>query len=88
MDHGVHLRKSDFAKLGYTRNCLKCTALRAGSKSHGTVAHTPECRARMTREIQSNGSDLQRARLEEAERRVNERIATEIEEQCGAEDER
>ena len=20
--HGVHLRKSDFTKLGYTRNCL------------------------------------------------------------------
>ena len=51
------ITKRDLDKYGYTAGCAACDATRTGNKSNG-VQHTPSCRERMERLLQSEEGKL------------------------------
>eukprot|EP00435_Cladocopium_sp_Y103_P012181 s2981_g3.t1 len=53
----LYITKRDLDKYGYTAGCVACDAARIGKRSTG-VQHTPACRERMERLLQSEKGNL------------------------------
>ena len=53
----LYITKHDLDKYGYTAGCAACDATRIGNRSTG-VQHTPMCRERMERLLQSEEGNL------------------------------
>ena len=53
----LRITKRDLDKYGYTAGCAACDATEIGKRSTG-VQHTPTCRERMERLLQSEGGNL------------------------------
>ena len=73
----VYMARRDFhpAKFGYTEHCLGCTNIRRGG-AH-SVGHSERCRARVQELMKQDPASA--ARLERAEERITEAIASKIE---------
>lgn len=72
----VYLTREMFDRLGFTPGCAKCRGLEH-NLPQGTLGHSPKCRARMERLLQSD-KDFSR-RLEQAEARKTRYLAEEVE---------
>ena len=70
----VYLRKAEFDKCGYTYGCRGCDALQEG---RSRVAHSDECRTRITTAMAQD--DDSRKRVEEAKSREDRYLTMEIE---------
>lgn len=53
----LYFTKRDLDKYGYTAGCAACDATRSGKRSTG-VQHTPACRERMERLLQSEEGNI------------------------------
>ena len=73
-------------KVGYTKGCPKCTDLRNGTQELTRRGHSVECRKRIEEELR-NDEEL-RKDVEKAEKRKDEYLSKQIEQEVGADEKR
>ena len=72
-----YIVKDDLDEFGYTAGCAACDNIRGGGVRRGGISHTDICRGRIEKCVAEH--PMRKGRLQAHERKVNERIATEIE---------
>ena len=82
---GVRIELPDIRDFGYTKGCRKCEMMRRGDKSHAGSGHDNQCRERIIN-LMKTGTEKQKRKVAEAERKCNDFLAGKIEEREGGDE--
>jgi hypothetical protein len=72
----IYLRRADFTKHGWTEGCAKCRFMILHPSREGGPVHSDKCKERLITALKTTAPG--RARVQQAERRLTDKIAKHI----------